>query len=75
MTCATPKTYQNQKFFWIPSKQPPNTCRAGSAIFFHQKHVYLKHPTLHLNFFLSFYFLLLLLVMILEPDSCCLYDW
>ena len=37
MTCAPPKTYQNQKSFWIPSKQPPNTCRAGWATFFHQK--------------------------------------
>ena len=29
MTCANPKTYQNQKFFWIPSNQPPNTHRMG----------------------------------------------
>ena len=32
--CAPLKTCQNQKSFWIPSKQPPNTCGAGWAIFF-----------------------------------------
>ena len=37
LTCASPKTYQNQKSFWISSKQPPNTCRAGWATFFHHK--------------------------------------
>ena len=39
MNCAPPKTYPNQKSFWIPSKQSLNTCRAGWANFFHQKHV------------------------------------
>ena len=34
MTCALPKTYKNLKSFLIPSKQPPNTCRAGWANFF-----------------------------------------
>ena len=48
MTCAPPKTYQNQKIFWILSKQPPNTCIARWANFFHQKHVFVKHPYLHL---------------------------
>ena len=33
MTCAPPKSCQNQKSFWIPSKQPPNTCRAVEPIF------------------------------------------
>ena len=49
MTCAPPKTCQNQKSFWIPSNQPPNTCRAGWANFFHQKHVFSKHPMQHTN--------------------------
>ena len=31
-TCAPPKTYQNKKSFWIPSKQAPNTCRVGIFI-------------------------------------------
>ena len=46
ITCAPPKTYQNQKSFWIPSNQPPNTCTAGWAKFFHKKHVFVKHPSL-----------------------------
>ena len=47
MTCAPSKTYQNQKSFWIPWKQPPNTCRAGWANFFHQKYVFVRHPIMH----------------------------
>ena len=47
MTCAPPKTCQNQKSFWIPSNQPPNTCRSGWANFFHKKHVFVKHPNVH----------------------------
>ena len=37
----------NQKSFWIPSNPPPNTCRAGWAIFFLQKHIFVKHPNVH----------------------------
>ena len=29
MICAPPKTYQNQKYFWTPSRQPQNTYKAG----------------------------------------------
>ena len=60
MACAPPKTCQNQKSFWIPSNQPPNTCREGCANFFLQKHVFMKHPNVHgdsvldsLNMFLA----------------------
>ena len=45
MACAPPKTCQNQKSFWIPSNQPPNTCTAGCANLFLQKHVFVKHPS------------------------------
>ena len=34
MACAPPKTCQNQKSFWIPSNQSPNTCGAWSHFFF-----------------------------------------
>ena len=48
MTCAPPENFQNQKSFWIPSKQPPNICRAGWVNFFHQKHVFVRHPSPHI---------------------------
>ena len=48
MTCAPPKSCQNQKSSSIPLNHPPNTCRAGWANFFlHQKHVFMKHPIVH----------------------------
>ena len=43
MGCAPPKTFQNQKSFWVPSKQAPNIYRVGWAISFLQKSVFVKH--------------------------------
>ena len=51
MTCAPPETYQNQKSFWIRSKQPPNTCRAGWANFFIKEHFFVKHPNEGIHMF------------------------
>ena len=46
--CAPSKSCQNQKSFWIPSKQPLNTCIAGCTYFFFEKHVFVKHPSGHI---------------------------
>ena len=43
MTSAPLKTCQNQK----PSNQLLNTCGAGSANCFHQRHIFVKHPSPH----------------------------
>ena len=53
MACAPPKTCQNQKSFWIPSNQPPNTCTAGCANFFLQKHVFVKHPNVQCTLYIN----------------------
>ena len=44
MGCAPPITFQNQKSFWIPSKQPPDTYWAGWAISFLQKTCFRETP-------------------------------
>ena len=76
MTCAPPKTCQNQKSFWIPSNQPPNTCRAGWANFFHQKHVFVKHPTVQSIYSLAYFLFLLFRVNpVFGPDIDGLVIW
>ena len=40
MICAPTQTYQIQNSFWIPSKQPPNTCKAGWAISFSHQNMF-----------------------------------
>ena len=46
--CAPPKTCPNQKSFWDPLNQPPNTTGMGWEFWFSKKHVWLGHPTIHL---------------------------
>ena len=55
MACAPPNTCQNQKFFQIPSNQPPNTCRAGWAISFF-KDVFSWNTLMYLPISLSWMF-------------------